>query len=72
MRAYTPHPVTHRDQRLQRETIPIPPPPITAELYNFLYSLINKTPARAFTPPADEKKMGTIWIFVPGRLYRGR
>ena len=24
----------------------------------------NKTPAQAFTPPADEKKMGTIWIFV--------
>ena len=23
---------------------------------------INKTPAKAFTPPADEKKMGTIWI----------
>ena len=24
----------------------------------------NKTPAQAFTPPADEKKMGTIWIFA--------
>ena len=23
----------------------------------------NKTPTQAFTPPADEKKMGTIWIF---------
>ena len=22
----------------------------------------NKTPAQAFTPPADGKKMGTIWI----------
>ena len=29
----------------------------------------NKTPAQAFTPPADEKKMGTIWIFV---YYSGR
>ena len=26
-------------------------------------SIINKTPAQAFTPPVDEKKMGTIWIF---------
>ena len=26
--------------------------------------LVNKTPAQAFTPPADENKMGTIWIFV--------
>ena len=25
---------------------------------------INKTPTQAFTPPADEKKMGTIWIVV--------
>ena len=27
---------------------------------------LNKTPgpAQAFTPPADGKKMGTIWIFV--------
>ena len=56
MRAYTPHPVTYRDQRLQIETIEmhdgkannenplpsaLPPPPITAELYNFLYPLIN-------------------------------
>ena len=24
----------------------------------------DKTPAQAFTPPTDEKKMGTIWIFV--------
>ena len=24
---------------------------------------LNKTPTQAFTPPADEKKMGTIWIF---------
>ena len=23
----------------------------------------NKTPTQAFTPPADEKKMSTIWIF---------
>ena len=30
-----------------------------------LYNInVNKTPAQAFTPPADEKKMGTIWIFV--------
>ena len=28
-----------------------------------LYIIItNKTPAQAFTAPADEKKMGTIWI----------
>ena len=25
---------------------------------------INKTPAQAFTPLADEKKMGTMWIFA--------
>ena len=29
----------------------------------------NKTPAQAFTPPADEKKMGTIWIFVHYAVY---
>ena len=37
--------------------------------------LLNKAPARAFTPPADEKKMGTIWIFVYYAVYgsgRGR
>ena len=36
---------------------------------------LNKTPAQAFTPPADEKKMGTIWIFVYYAVYgsgRGR
>ena len=36
---------------------------------------INKTPAKAFSPPADEKKMGTIWIFVYYAVYgsgRGR
>ena len=27
------------------------------------HTLLNKTPAQAFTPPANEKKMGTIWIF---------
>ena len=35
----------------------------------------NKTPAQAFTTPADEKKMGTIWIFVYYAVYssgRGR
>ena len=35
----------------------------------------NKTPAQAFTPPADEKRVGTIWIFVYYALYgsgRGR
>ena len=35
----------------------------------------NKTPAQGFTPPADEKKMGTIWIFVYYAVYgsgRGR
>ena len=35
----------------------------------------DKTPAQAFTPPADEKKMGTIWIFVYYAVYgsgRGR
>ena len=35
----------------------------------------NKTPAQAFTPPADEKKMGTISIFVYYAVYgsgRGR
>ena len=29
----------------------------------------NKTPAQAFTPPAHEKKMGTIWIFVYYAVY---
>ena len=29
----------------------------------------NKTPAQAFTPPADEKKTGTIWIFVYYAVY---
>ena len=36
---------------------------------------LNKTPAEAFTPPANEKKMGTIWIFVHYAVYgsgRGR
>ena len=36
---------------------------------------LNKTPAQAFTPPADENKMGTIWIFVYYAVYgsgRGR
>ena len=34
--------------------------------YNDLtkYSICNKTPAQAFTPPADKKKMGTNWTFV--------
>ena len=35
----------------------------------------NKTPAQAFTPPADKKKMGAIWIFVYDVVYgsgRGR
>ena len=39
------------------------------------FRLYNKTPAQAFTPPADEKKMGTIWIFVYYAVYgsgRGR
>ena len=30
---------------------------------------LNKTPAKAFTPPADEMKMGTIWIFVYHAVY---
>ena len=31
---------------------------------SFLHYLhVHKTPAQAFTPPADEKKVGTIWIF---------
>ena len=36
---------------------------------------INKTPAQAFTPPADEKKMDIISIFVYYAVYgsgRGR
>ena len=32
----------------------------------------NKTPAQAFTPPADEKKMGAIWIFVYYVVYGSR
>ena len=32
-------------------------------------TILNKTPAKAFTPPADEKKMGTIWIFVYYAVY---
>ena len=42
---------------------------------NLQQTYLNKTPARAFTPPADEKKMGTIWIFVYCAVYgsgRGR
>ena len=37
--------------------------------------IYNKTPAQAFTPPADEKETGTIWIFVYYAVYgsgRGR
>ena len=34
--------------------------------------IYNKTPAQAFTPPADEKKMGTIWIFGYYGSGRGR
>ena len=36
---------------------------------------LNETPAQVFTPPADEKKMGTISIFVYYAVYgsgRGR
>ena len=39
------------------------------------FLIFNKTPAQAFTPPADEKKMGTNWIFVYYAVYgsgRGR
>ena len=25
--------------------------------------IVNKTPEKAFTPPADEEQIGTIWIF---------
>ena len=32
----------------------------------------NKTPAQAFSLPADEKKMGTIWIFGYYGSGRGR
>ena len=42
---------------------------------NLMKSKLNKTPAQAFTPPADEKKMGTIWILVYYAVYssgRGR
>ena len=38
-------------------------------------SKLDKTPAQAFTSPADEKKMSTIWIFVYYAVYgsgRGR
>ena len=44
-------------------------------LHSVQLPLLNKTPAQAFTPPADEKKMGTIWIFVYYAVYgsgRGR
>ena len=33
------------------------------------FTKFNKTPAQAFTPPADEKKMGTIWILVYYAVY---
>ena len=35
-------------------------------MYNIVVTVIsnNKRPAQAFTPPTDEKKMGTIWIFA--------
>ena len=29
--------------------------------FNYFKFISNKTPAQAFTPPADEKKMGTIY-----------
>ena len=44
------------------------------EKHNFTLSC-SQMPAQAFTPPADEKKMGTIWIFVYYAVYgsgRGR
>ena len=42
-------------------------------LLQFRVSILwNKTPAQAFTPPADENKMGTIWIFVYYGSGRGR
>ena len=34
--------------------------------------MYNKMPAQAFTPPTDEKKMGTIWIFVYYAVYGSR
>ena len=45
---------------------------VSIDFYNLT---LNKTPAQAFTPPAEEKKMGTIWIFVYYAVYgsgRGR
>ena len=45
------------------------------KLQTILFPDLNKTPAQAFTPPANEKKMGTIWIFVHYAVYgsgRGR
>ena len=48
----------------------------TERIFLFLSSSYkNKTPGQAFTPPANEKKMGTIWIFVHYAVYgsgRGR
>ena len=48
---------------------------LVKELICAMCLTINKTPAQAFTPPANEKKMGTIWIFVHYAVYgssRGR
>ena len=40
--------------------------------YSFKDFISDKTPAQAFTPPSDEKKMGTIWIFVYYAVYGSR
>ena len=44
-------------------------------IINYHKNKYDKTPAQAFTPPADEKKMGTTWILVYYAVYgsgRGR
>ena len=48
---------------------------LSALFMKCVHTIFNKTPAQAFTPPADEKKMGIIWIFVCYAVYgsgRGR
>ena len=59
-------------ERIQNDYDTIYPLPKTTRPSRKKY---NKTPAQAFTTPANEKKMGTIWIFVYYAVYgsgRGR
>ena len=39
---------------------------------NLYHFKSNKKPAKAFTPPTDKKKIGTIWIFGYYAVYGSR